>query len=74
MPLVGEKFSSVWLGGQDVAKEGRWVWTSAGNQPLAKDLMWELGKVYAYIYFYDYTFVRRSANAEEPMFGVQITV
>jgi len=45
MPLVGDKFSSVWLGGQDEAEEGRWVWTSAGNQTLAKDLLWELGKV-----------------------------
>ena len=42
MPLVGNKYSSagVWLGGQDVAEEGRWVWTSAGNQTLAKDLVW----------------------------------
>jgi len=47
-PSVGEKWSSVWLGGQDVAEEGRWVWTSAGNQPLAQDLMWASGKVYAF--------------------------
>ena len=47
MSLVGDKSSSasVWLGGQDVAEEGRWVWTSAGNQTLAQDLIWEPGKV-----------------------------
>ena len=48
MPLLGDKYSSVWLGGQDVAEEGRWVWTSAGNQTLAKDLMWKAGRVYAF--------------------------
>ena len=36
--------STVWLGGQDAADEGHWVWTSAGNLPLAKDLVWALGR------------------------------
>ena len=35
---------TVWLGGQDAADEGLWVWTSAGNLPLAKDLVWALGR------------------------------
>jgi len=35
---------TVWLGGMDAADEGHWVWTSAGNLPLAKDLVWGLGR------------------------------
>jgi len=42
---MSDTMSSVWLGGQDVAEEGQWVWTSAGNQPLAKDLLWAAGKL-----------------------------
>ena len=31
---------SVWLGGQDIAIEGTFVWTSSGGQPLSIDLRW----------------------------------
>ena len=45
MPLTSNKISSLWLGGQYVAEEGQWLWTSAGNQSLAKDLLWYPGKL-----------------------------
>ena len=37
-------FESVWLGGQDIADEGNWVWTNAGNKSFATDLLWEPGE------------------------------
>jgi len=37
------KSNEVWLGGQDIVEEGHWMWTSAGNQPLAEDLEWGPG-------------------------------
>ena len=43
VPLEEVPSSQVWLGGQDVAEEGKFVWTIAGNQPLAKDLLWLRG-------------------------------
>ena len=35
--------NSVWLGGQDIAIEGQFVWTSAGGQPFSDDLQWGHG-------------------------------